>query len=220
MIIRSLAFIGAFTIFGLLAACFSDSNANNDDAAAIAALEERLAKAEALIGADRMYAQADGASAKGSSKLSSANLADIGQFMSYDRHGYSLEYATFTSTPGYKAIIRLGIPGDNYLEPPTAAPPVFSGTGCTGDVYVSAHIVSRDTALSGLVFSIGTEYFAIPAGSSVVNDISYLSRIATDTGQCEEVASTLVNAYHAVPNDPAVTGFQNDPYAGPIRAGS
>lgn len=217
MIIRFLAVVGLLTVFGLVAACFSDSQAvsNNTNAE----LEARVAKLEKLVSDDRAFAQAASSSSNtGSMKATATNVADIGQFLGYGRHAYAIEYATIRSSTGYKAVIALGIPGDNYLEPMVSARPFFEGTGCTGEMYVDKISIRPDTRRSGIVFAVNTDYFAVPASPTIVS-ASTLSR-HDGYGNCIEETHTIAEAIKLVPNDPAVTAFQNGPYTGPFQVGT
>lgn len=213
------AVIGVFTTLGMVAACFHDSNANqDDDSEQIAALQKQVDELSALVQADRVFARNKSGGNQKMSVTSATNLSDIGQFLSYDQNAYAKKYATFTSSKGYKGIVELGVSGDNYLQQLTSAQMYFLGNGCTGTVYTYPDYLSPDTRLTGIVFSLNGDYAVIPAQADTEHEISYASFMNLD-GVCKDEVGTMPDAIKIVPNDPTVTGFNNEPFTGPLRVG-
>jgi len=240
------AVCGVLTMFGLLQACFSDSNADSDSSsvmskaevealidAAVSPLEQRIAELESTQPGDRVVA---GSASNGTATLKmtadgtlETSGQDLGTLLGYIPANVPVYESTMFSVRSPKGYLY-AVPSGPSASGQTAInqePYVFfESTDCTGQAYAGP-FVSRYGAEQGTVFRIGAgsmneiidnpqQYFYVPAGSPQLL-ITAVSRMDT-LGNC-----IYPNEFHipygfaALPNDPEITGVQSAPIPTPIQ---
>jgi len=95
----------------------------------------------------------------------------------------------------------------------------LEGTITSGDRFLE-----QDEAAVGAVFNAddtGIEYWYVPYISTLVSDIPvqsvWLYDDDTETVVCDVVSGTITTAAEVFQNDPAITGFPNDPFLALLR---
>ena len=120
------------------------------------------------------------------------------------------------SATGYlfTVVRELGIlAGDQYL--------VFSGTGCTGEAYVSAD--GNWMPAQGYVFRFSTSVLYVPRGSTP-QVRSYASRYEANEWdltqeRCVELTGVMHDSVIALPNDPTITAVSGTSFGAPVVFG-
>ncbi len=124
------------------------------------------------------------------------------------------------STTGYAAIFD-EVTGNHGSMPRAGhvnrqlGPVRFSGPNCTGTVFIRAELNSP--LAGGFVFRAQNQVYYAPHGVISAQIVSQST--INDNGECVNVAPSAEELIQVVPNDPAVTGFSNGGYPGPLRLG-
>ena len=117
----------------------------------------------------------------------------------------------------------------------------YTGANCTGSTYMDFYnsldgqtssggisLDQTDTVI-GAVFNVWEtntpgnpiEYWYVQKSPTFVDNLPVQSIKVydpdTNTVMCDAVSSTITKASETFPNDPAITGFENTPFAAPLR---
>lgn len=197
---------------GMVSACFESSVASSDPQS-----DAKIAELQAKVAEDRVYAIEQENTTQMAKVM--ANASDIGQFQSYSQpNPYLAKYIFLKTTEGYVTALPNGQQGNNHVAPLFGGntSQFFEGSGCTGRTF----LVGEAIVAPGIVFrSAAGENLMLRKDAVPVENISYVSRLNVN-GECEESFGTLNTAWELEPNDPTVTGINNEPYGGPITVGN
>lgn len=224
-LIKFFAVCGVLTMFGLMQACFSDSNANNNSGLSKAEVEAMIAEAIEPLQAEitalksgsggsapynRLYVSNDSATAmmKATADGTGTTLADLGDPIDCEDDNASLIACRIITPTGALAKIPLG---RNPTVPAQMVNLLFTEQDCQGDAYVigTSERVVVTGAKDGRVFYHSPE--------SQWQGVLHLQSRYNDNGECNNVVQER-EVYKVKPNDPAITGIESA-YDGSVTFG-
>lgn len=234
-LIKFFAVCGVLTMFGLLQACFSDSNADSDATASglskaevealLAPLEQRIAQLEATATRPNVLV------AKGSNSAMMAKAAADGSGQPVNEICTVLNHAPAEAFPGRMSTASCKSSTGFLLTMPitTKAEEVrpatlddarfyFETADCSGTAYVHPDQLGEFGMAQGAVFGLITNStFYTPPNPTVHEKLYMMSYIdpREPSGSMCKPLNGYVHGIAILPNDPEVTGIENT-YMGPI----